>query len=340
MTELISDPPVGSAYVYFAIADALNASWTNATGMQDAYTAKIDTASGTWLDPTVNPQHISATTVTPATSTPPAATATVTAVLAQYETIYDELLALFDSRLPSFISTYFPDDAAVYNAAEDWLLAEINNPDRVLPAALAAVIWEEDRSRITQDSQRATDAVSAALATRRFPLFTGAAASAVLQVQQKAQDQLAASSRAVATKTFEMAYDKLKFCIEKAVSTRQIAMSATLDYMKTLVAAPATSSQVVGMGYGAEGTLRGAAAQYFGAQTDALKLAYAGAEYNARAAQGAAEKNQAADLTMIGERKGALVAEAQGIAQLATAWANNLHAALGASGSDTVSTSY
>lgn len=340
MTALVPDPPGGTAYVYTALADALNASWTNATGMQDTYTTKIGTASGTWLDPTVSPRHISATAVTPAASTAPAATASVTDVIAHYDTIYTELKALFDTKLPAFLSTYFPTNASVYSAAEAWLLAEISNPDRVLPASLAAVIWEEDRSRITQDSQRAVDAVSAALASRRFPMFTGAAASAVLQVQQKSQDQLAASSRAVAAKTFDMAYDKLKFCIETAASTRQIAMSSALSYMQSLMAAPATSSQVVGMGYNAEGALRSAAANYFGAQTEALKLAYAGAEYNARATQGAAEKNQSSDLAMISERKGTLVAEAQGIAQIATAWANNLHGSLGAHGSDSVTTSY
>lgn len=340
MTAIVSAPPGGVAYVYTALSEAINASWTNAADMQNTYSTKSSTATGTWLDPAVNPQHILPTTLTPATSTAPAATANAATVLSQYDTVYAGLVSLFDAKLPNFLSTYFPSDDDVFAAAEAWILAEINNPDRVLPDALANIIWEEDRSRITQDSQRASDAVSAALSARRFPMFTGAAASAVLQVQQKSQDQLAASSRAVATKTFEMAYDKLKFCIDKAATMRQSAMAAALDYMKSIMAASSTGGQIVDVGYGAEAKLRQAASQYFSAQTDALKLTYTGTEFNARATQGAAEKNQSADLAMIAERRAALVAEAQGIAQLATAWANNLHAQLSGQGSDSVTTSY
>lgn len=340
MTAIVPSPPGGTAYVYTALANLINAAWQNASDMQSTYSTKITYASGDWLDPSWNPQHIDVTTVIPATVVEPEATASVTDALSLYDTQSAALVSLLEGKFASFQSTWFPTDATVYAAAESWLQDAINNPTQVLPSALADIIWEEDRSRILADSLRAADAAVATWAAKRYPLPPGAAASAVVQIQQTNQDKLAESSRKVAIRTFELAYDKVKFAIEKAVASRQVAMQAALDYIRSMATAPSMSGQIVGMGYQAESTLRSASAQYFGARSEAAKLAYAGAEYNARATQGAAEKNQMADLTMIEDRLKALLAEAAGIAQLATAWANNLHAQASAQGSDSVQTNY
>ena len=337
---IVPSPPAGTAYVYTALADCINASWSNASDMQDTYSAKVINASGSWLDPTSNPQHISMTAVTPASVTEPVATATVTDALALYGTQYAALITLLEGKFLTFQNTWFPTDATVYAAAESWLQDALNNPSQVLPSALADIIWEEDRSRILADSQRAADAAVASWAAKRYPMPPGAAVSAAVQIQQTNQDKLAESSRKVAIRTFELAYDKVRFAVEKAISSRQIAMVAALEYIKAMATAPDMGGRIVGMGYNAEATLRTAAAHYFGARTEATKLAYAGAEYNARASQSAAEKNQSADLTMIEDKLKALLAEASGIAQLATAWANNLHAQTSAQGSDSVQTNY
>jgi hypothetical protein len=67
-----------------------------------------------------------------------------------------------------------------------------------LPPSIATQIWGNDQARILGDKTRAQDAVIAQFAARRFPLPPDAAASAILQIEQKAQDEIAESSRKIA----------------------------------------------------------------------------------------------------------------------------------------------
>ncbi len=339
MTTIITAPPGGTAYVYGVAAELMNASWTEGLSLQGTYSTKVGNIIA-GLPDTSTAGHITVTNVTPATVSAPAATASVGDALTLYDGKYASILAMLDTKLASFRSSYYPDETANYHAASAWLAAELANPDRVLPAALAAIIWEEDRSRIIADSLRGQDEVVALWAAKRYPMPPGAAISAVIAIQQKEQDQLAASSRNVAIKTFEMAYDKVKFVVERCLSARQEAMSATLEFLKEVASTPASASQTVGMGYDSEGKLRSAAATYYQADTEAKKLSYAGAEYNARAAATVAEKNQAFDLAIIGDKVQALVSEAHSIATMCASLLNNLHVSSNLSGSDSVQTSY
>jgi hypothetical protein len=336
MTTIVTYP--GPGYYPAMLADVINAAWTEAIARQQSYDTKIANATTGWLD-NANPPTIAATTVAVPTVTPPAATDTVTDAVLLYDTKYQQLITVLDAKFSAFIATHFPDDATAYADVEAWLIAEMANPDRVLPASLANIIWNEDRGRILADAARASNDIAAQWAAKGYPLPPGAAVHATLQVNTKAQEELAKSSRNVATKTFEMAYDKLKFVVEKIVAMRPIALSSALDYIKSMAVAPTISTQLVDAGYGVESKLRSAAAQYYNSTTEAQKLTYAASEYNAKAVQGAAERNQASELQMIDARLKALLAEAAALAQMATSLFNNIHASTGVSASDSVSTS-
>lgn len=336
MTTIVTYP--GPGYYPAMLADVINAAWTEAIARQQSYDTKVANATTGWLD-NANPPTIAATTVAVPSVTPPAATDTVTDAVLLYDTKYQQLITVLDAKFSSFIANHFPDDATAYADVEAWLIAEMANPDRVLPASLANIIWNEDRSRILQDAARASADITAQWAAKGYPIPPGAAVHATLQINTKAQEELARSSRNVATKTFEMAYDKLKFVVQTVVSMRPMAMSAALDYIKSMAVAPSLANQLVDAGYGAESKLRTAAATYYGAQTDAAKMTYAANEYNAKATQGAAERNQASELSMIDYRLKALLAEAQALAQMATSLFNNIHASTGVSSTDSVSTS-
>lgn len=337
----ISSPPGGAAYVYTVLSDVLNGSWQLGIEKSEAFDAKIASASGSWLDPDTSPRHITASTVSPTAVSEPSVTLPAgidhSTVLATFDSTAIALASQLADGCASFISTYFPDDSAVFAAAESWLADELVNPDRVLPETLANTIWEEDRSRILSDATRAADDAVAFWAARRFPLPPGRATAAVTQIEQTAQNELAKSSRNVAIKTFEMAYDKVKFAITSALDARKTALGTALDYIKTRVASQGSAGQVVEASYEMQMKLIAAVAAFYNARTDAAKLAYASAEYNAKAEQFAQERNQAADLSMSSERVRALLSEAGAVAQMATALFNNLHAQASAQGSDSVS---
>lgn len=334
----VSLPPGGTAYVYSAFANVVNAAWDLGNLKATAYETKIDNATGTWLAtvPTMSPAAVSPvpTVTEPAVFIP--TSIDISSIMSTFDTKYLELVTLLSDKFALFLSTYFPSESTTYNDAQTWLHNEISNPDRVLPAALANIIWEEDRSRITADAVRAADDVMSVFAAKRFPLPPGAAAKAAVEIQQKAQDQLAASSRNVATKTFEMAYDKVKFAVENAIKLRSIAVSSAGDYIKALASGPEMATHLVGLGYDAQSKLISSVSQFYGARTEATKLTASINTQNATFEQEAAKTNLTSTLTTTENRLKALLAEAQDLATMATALFNNLHANAGITGSDNV----
>ena len=110
-------------------------------------------------------------------------------------------------------------------------------------------------------------------------------------------------------------------------------MSSARDYIKALVSAPTISSSMVGVGYDAQSKLISAASSFLNARTEVKKLVSSVDQFNVTTALQAAEKNQAADLTILEDRLKALLTEAQAIAQMSTSLFNNLHASTSVSSS-------
>lgn len=322
------------------LEDIINATWSEGQTTKADFSAKIATALSGFLDITAAP-HISAGTVTVPTISEPSVTiptsVTVDDVYSKWSTEYLNLATWLDGKFTTFRNTYFPDENVAYTACEDWLQAAIANPDAGLPPAVAAQIWGDDAARILSDKTRAQDAVIAQFASRRFPLPPDAAASAVLQIEQKAQDEMAESSRKVAIMSVEMQ----KFNVESLLKLRDIAMRDAVEYVKALVSAPEMTSRLSNIGYDAQSKLISSVSSYYGARTEATKVMSAVAQYNNSTALDAAVKNQMADLTMIEDKLKALLAEAQSIAQMTTALFNNINvsASLQANGGTTVSQS-
>lgn len=322
------------------LEDIINATWTEGQTTKADFSAKIATALSGFLDITAAP-HVSAGTVTVPTIAEPSVTIptsiTVDDVYNKWATEYLNLATWLDGKFTSFRNTYFPDENAAYTACEDWLQAAIANPDAGLPPTVAAQIWGDDAARILADKTRAQDAVIAQFASRRFPLPPDAAASAVLQIEQKAQDEMAESSRKVAIMSVEMQ----KFNVESLLKLRDLAMRDAVEYVKALVSAPEMTSRLSNIGYDAQSKLISSVSSFYGARTEATKVMSAVAQYNNSTALDAAVKNQMADLTLIEDKLKALLAEAQAIAQMTTALFNNIHvsASLQANGGTTVSQS-
>ena len=319
------------------LSDVMNASWTAGGAYANSYEVKIAAAQTSYL--TTTPTITGGTVAVP-TIAEPAVDIPSTQSGNDWETIFDtkylELAAWLDGKFATFRTNYFPDESNAYTAAENALQACLANPATYLPADVQAQFYADDQARIIGEKNRAQDSVVAQFAARRFPLPPDVAANAVLQIEQKAQDELAESSR----KLTMMSVEQFRFVVEKTLGLRQAAMASAIDYIKALASGPDMASKLVGTGYDAQSKLISAASSFYNARTQAAETISKIQQYNNSTALEVSVKNQAAELTMIEDKLRALIAEAGGIAQMATSLFNNLHASVSASDSFSRSVGY
>ena len=268
----------------------LNTSWDLAGSIKTDIQTAIANAGSSFIDPD-NPPEMIAATVSAATVTEPSvsipAAVDLTTIIADFDDEQTVLVNSLVAQFSSFRSTYFPSEGGVYSTAEGWLQDAMTDPSVGMPAAVASQIWDDDRSRILSDAARATADALGTFAGRRYPLPPGAAAAAVLEIQQKAQGEIAASSRKVAVDSVE----QMKFAVQQAIALRQVAMSAALDYVKTLAFGTGDAAKVVDGAYGAQANLISSAASFFNARTQAKDLEFKGAQMNAQFEQEASKAN-------------------------------------------------
>lgn len=278
------------------------------------------------LKNSLTPPSMTASTLVPATVTEPLVNIPSSVTSADiYQEFWENtelLITELHGRFVSFRSTYFPNEQATYTLGENWLSAAIANPNVGLPPTVQQQIWGDDHARITADKVRAQDAVVALFAARRFPMPTAASVSAVMQIEQKAQDALAESSRKIAVMSVEMQ----KWLVEKILGLREMAMKSINDYVKTIAMSPEIISHLVPIGYDAQSKLISAVAAYYNARTGAVELTYKGTQHNADMSQAAATENLKSELVALEGWIKAVLTEVQGLAQMATALFNNLHA--------------
>lgn len=335
--SIISSPPGGTAYVYSVLAEVINAAWDQANTKHTAFETKVSTAQNELPDisTTLAGIDITAGTVSTPTVVEPSVTIPTDqsgSAFDMFDTKYLELVALLSDKFTAFRATYFPDESAAYTAAEDWAQGALANPSGGLPAAVQEQLLEDERSRILADADRASADVLATFATKRFGLPPGAAAAAVLQIQQKSQDEIAAGARKVTVASIE----NMKSAVEVLIKNRQSAMASAVEYIKALASGPDMASKLVNVGYDAQSKLISAVSQFYNSRIAAAELNSKVGQFNVSTALQAAEKNQAADLQTIEMKIKTLLTEAQALAQMTTSLYNNLHAQASAQGSDSV----
>lgn len=320
--------------VIISAEELINTTWAEGKTAKDTASARA-TAVKDQIDAllaTPGTLHVSTGTVPNITITAPGVnipeSVTVADVYDEFSTQYLELATWLDGKFTAFRATYFPNESALYSAAEASLTAALAN-DSYLPPSVQAQIWGDDQARILEDKVRAQDAVVASFAARRFPLTPDVAAAATLQIEQKAQNELAESSRKIAI----MSVEQYRFVITKALEARNAALAAANEYVKALASAPEMTSRLVNVGYDAQSKLISAAAAFYNADANAKETISKVAQYNNSIALDAAVKNQAADMSLVDNKIKALLSELQTLSQMATSLFNNLHASVSLSGS-------
>ena len=328
--------PTGNDYSAMT-AELINAAWDQANAKVNSFESKLTGATNDWLD-TANAPHITAGTAFGADIAEPGVTIPASAdvgdVMSTFDTKYLELVAMLSDKYTGFLTTYFPNDTAIYSAAETWLQSAITN-DTGLPATVADQLMTDSRDKLLADANRASDAVLTKFAAMRFPLPPGAAASAVLQIQQTAQDKIAEAERKIVVASVE----QLRWTVEKLIDLRKTAAGSAIEYIKALASGPDMASRLINFGYDAQSKLISAASQFYGVRAEVAKIANQNAQFNVSTALEAATKNQSSDLALIEDRLKALLTECQALATMATSLFNNLHASAGVSASDSVNTS-
>ena len=303
-----------------AFESIVNATWNLGLETKSEYSTKVGTVTaGLGASNITAGVVVAPTIVEPAVDIP--ATQSAGDVIALFDGKYAELVTMLSDKFTTFRNTYFPDESGAYVAAENWLQDAMANPQSGLPATVQAQIFGDDQARIIGEATRAADSTIAQFAARGFPLPPDAAASAVLQIQQKAQDELAESSRKIAMLSVEMQ----KFSIEKLLDLRKTAMDSAIRYIMAIASAPEMASKLVGIGYDAQSKLISSAAAFYGARTNAAELVSKVRQFNESLALEAQAKNQAAELSSDEIRVKALLSDAASIAQMATSMFNNLH---------------
>lgn len=310
----------------------INTSWAEAEQQMANLSAAVANAGASFIDPD-NPAEMIASVLTPATVTEPTvaipSALQASDVIASFDSEQTALVAALVTKFTSFRSSFFPNEQTTYASGEQWLSDAIANPAAGIPASLASQLLSDDKDRILADASRASAEAIATFAGRRYPLPPGAAAAVAVDIGQKAQSEIAASSRKLAT----LAIENTRFAVDKVLSLRQEAMSAALDYVKTMAFGMDQAGKVVDGGYAAQSRLVSAAASYYGARATAKELEFKGTQSNAQMAQEAGKANLQSALTTMEARLKSLLVEAETIGRAATALYNNLHAQAGASAS-------
>lgn len=316
--------PSGSGPELVFASNTINACWRTA---QEAANAFDDIVQGA-VEKIDDQSDSDALTVDSADETPvtePVVTIPTsvdpTDVMSMFDTKYTELVALLVEKFTAFQTAFFPNESANYAVAESWLSDAISNPQHGIPDDVAAQLLTDVKSRAYADAAVQADAVIATFAARRFPLPPGAAASAVLQINQKAQDSISESSRAMVMKYIE----SMKFAVENTLAQREKAMSAAIAYINALASGPNMASSLVGVGYDAQSKLISAAASYYNARTDASRMVKQAQQFNVDRKFAKDEKNVSNDMALMQENVKLLLTEAQALAQIATSLFNNLH---------------
>lgn len=200
-----------------------------------------------------------------------------------------EIIELLVSEGARFAATYAPNESAHYEAVSDYLLAALANTGIGMPDAVVAQIMGDDQARIIAEKVRAQDAVIAQFASRGFPLPPGVSASAILQLEQGAQDAIAETSRKIAIMSIELQ----KFNIEKLIDLRKTFLSAMNDYIKSIASGPDIASKVLGTNYDAQQKLISSAAAWFNARISAAEAVNKVAITNASLATDVSKTNAA-----------------------------------------------
>ena len=254
------------------------------------------------------------------------------------DAVIDKLAGLFSG----YMGEYFPNECGYLEKAQRWICDTIENGGTGIPSHVEDQIWQRDRSRVLEETNRARDDVFASFAARGFPVPPGAALHAIRLSQTEASNRIAQQSRDVAIKQAEIEIENIRFAVDKAINLYGTAVAAASDYVKALSVGPTSAMQIVPSITDSQSRLISAAGDYYRARIAVKELELKAHLPSAEFEQSARIKNGDWLMQMIRNKVDAAISAAQALSTQAAAALNGLHAStsLGASSSNSVGYSY
>ena len=322
-----------SAYAIKLSADLVNKCVELAESKDTDFATKMDalTNATTGFLVTHEAADVTAGSITAPTPTEPSMTVGDTSTALVFSNFSTQAAAVISdaaTKFSNFWAAYFPDNATTYDAAEAYLLDAIGNTTSgIVPAAIKTAILEDSRAQVLAEADRAEADLYEAQSAKRHRFPTGASAGNARRIAQAALDNIAASSRAIAIKDFELSHSTALEAVRMALSARTAAMSAAQQYIAGVVAQGySTGSQIVTGAHGAEVAKLSAAYQAYAGRINAAELALRATQADATLTLDADKTNQGKDLQEVEMYNKAFLSEAQLVAQQLVSMLNNLRA--------------
>lgn len=275
--------------------------------------------------------NVTAGTIAAPTPTEPSMTVSdtsVATVTGNFTTQATTVINATATKFTDFMTAWFPDDTAVFAEAEDYLLAAISNTTTgIVPLGIKEAILEDARAQVLAEAERSEADLYEAQSAKRHRFPTGAAAGMARRITQTALDNIAAASRTIATKDFELSHTTALESVRMALVSRGSALQSATQYIAGIVAQGyAIGHQVTGTAHGAEVAKLSAAYQAYAWRVQAAELSLRASQADKTLTFEANKINQGKTLQEVELNLKAFLAEAQLVGQQLVSMLNNLRA--------------
>lgn len=321
----------GAAFTIKLAADLVNKCVALAEAKDADFSTKMDalTNATTGFLVTHHAADVTAGSITAPTPTEPSMSVSDTSTALVFGNFATQAAAIISdgaTKFTNFMSTWFPDNSTTYDAAEAYLLAAITNTTSgIVPAAIKTAIFEDARAQVLDEATRTEADLYEAQSAKRHRFPTGASAGNARRIAQAALDSIAASSRAIAIKDFELSHQTALEAVRMAVAARGAALQAAEQYIAGVVAQGyGAGSQITSAAHGAEASKLQAAYQAYAGRINAAELALRASQADKTLTLDANKTNQNRDLQETENYLKAFLAQAQLIAQQLVGMLNNL----------------
>ena len=189
-----------------------------------------------------------------------------------YDSQLDKLVALLSSQLAGFFTTYYPLASDAFDEATNWLINSITNGGTGVNANIEDQAWQRDRERIIADGQRIEGQVTVGYAAKNIMLPAGSMLKKIEQARYEAAGRIGISSTSQAIDQLKREVETVRFSIDQAIRSRQMAMGAAADYIRAIASAPDAAVRVAELNTDVQAKMMSAASQWYGARLDRDKI--------------------------------------------------------------------
>lgn len=161
-----------------------------------------------------------------------------------YEAQLEKLIDLLSSQLAGFFTQYYPLAADAFDEATNYLLNSITNGGTGISPSIEAQIFGRGKDRIIADGLRVDQQIANDFAGRGFSMPPGAMAAALQESKYKQHAAVGAMARDAAIRQAEIEIDNIRFAVQLAINSRQMAMQAAADYIRAIMSSPDSAAKV------------------------------------------------------------------------------------------------